>query len=497
MTASATAPTQAARSSHGDYDVLGVRVRIVTDDPAVADTVNASYGTFLTAEPVPSAERDATINCRGHERSHWAVAGGWQPMRTFETRDGAAIDVLNRLVDAILRGLHERGVVAVHAATVGVADGVLLIAARSGGGKSTLALGLAARGHALLSDELAPIDPGGLIRPYQRAVHVRPDTIDLISELAFLADRPRHVLGGGNEWAVGPAELTERWGLPEAVSGRLAGVILVDGVPGQGTGRLEPCSAAIAALELARGSWAASVDFAGTLGRFAAMLADVPCARLDNGPLTDSLDAIEARFGTAGATVATGAAQPTGSVRPSGTMALARLALLERWRDEGRRATIEATGGSMEPSISPGDGLDVAFGARPGAVGEVIVFSQDGRIIAHRIVGRRSDGRWLTKGDAEPFATEDVAPDAILGVVRAIHRPDGRTVVPGGRRDLVTASVSRTAGRLERAARRGNPIIAIPSGLAARGGRAVLSRWTGGPARAGQVESTREGGESV
>ena len=109
----------------------------------------------------------------------------------------------------------------------------------------------------------------GTVLPYPRSVHVRPDTLDLIPALGFLADRPRLTLGGGSEWALTPAELRDRWGGTPPATGPLAAILLLDGVPGTSTPALTSVSPAIASLELARSSWAASVDFGGTLARLA------------------------------------------------------------------------------------------------------------------------------------------------------------------------------------------------------------------------------------
>ena len=50
--------------------------------------------------------------------------------------------------------------------------------------------------------------------------------------------------------------------------------------------------AALAALELLRGAWAASVDFEGTLAQIGRLLENVPCARLRAGALEPTLDAV-------------------------------------------------------------------------------------------------------------------------------------------------------------------------------------------------------------
>ncbi len=180
---------------------------------------------------------------------------------------------------------------------------------------------------------------------------------------------------------------------------------------------------------------------------------------------------------------------------------LARLAMLETWRRDGAEAWIEATGGSMLPLIRPGDRLLVGFGAQDAGRGDVILFRHGGLVVAHRVVGIRSrDGarRIIAKGDNEPFATEDVAPTDLLGIVRAIDRgsgsPSSRAL--GGSSGRVTARLSRLGGSLTRArTRRASSITAIPFAAAALVARAALSLWTSSLVMSRVVESPAKGGD--
>lgn len=283
------------------YDVLGVGVELVSDDPAIVEVIEASYGIFgpdldATADR-PAAGVRLSVERTG---SGWLVSGGTSEPATCRTADIAAVHTLDRLVDSVQRGLHARGLVSIHSAALATPGGILVIAGASGQGKSTLALGLAHRGYGLLSDELSIIDTDGSVTPYPRSVHVRPDTIALIPALGFLADRPRLTLGGGSEWAVTPAELRDRWGGMPPTAGPLAAILLLDGVPGAGEASLASISPAIASLELARGSWAASVEFGATLARLAAAASSVPCARLRSGPLDRTMDVVTEWLADAG-----------------------------------------------------------------------------------------------------------------------------------------------------------------------------------------------------
>jgi hypothetical protein len=274
------------------YDVLGVTIELVSDDPSVVEVIEASYGIFRAGAD-PATERVVAAHLRVERTgSTWLVSGGTADPMTCHSADIAAIHTLDRLVDTVQRGLHGRGLTAIHAAAVATPSGILVLAGASGQGKSTLALGLAHRGFGLLSDELAIVDRDGTVFPYPRSVHVRPATLDLIPALEFLADRPRLTLGGGSEWALTPAELRDRWGGTPPATGPLAAILLLDGVPGTSMPALTSVSPAIASLELARSSWAASVDFGGTLARLAKAASTVPAARLRSGPLEPTLDVV-------------------------------------------------------------------------------------------------------------------------------------------------------------------------------------------------------------
>ena len=155
-------------------------------------------------------------------------------------------------------------------------------------------LGLLRRGLGLLSDEFAIADSAQqLIQPYRRSLHIRPGTPELIPELAFLRDRPQQRLGGGIEWSLAPDQLAQALpgGLASAAPPRY--VLLLDGPPRpQADPALVPIPAAVATIELLRGTWAASVDFDGGLARIGRLLDGVACARLRAGALEPTLDVL-------------------------------------------------------------------------------------------------------------------------------------------------------------------------------------------------------------
>ena len=226
----------------------------------------------------------------------------------LETADGRSerlpdpgqgtIALLEALVGTVVAGLHREGLYAVHAGAAAGPRGAVIVAGRSGQGKSTLVLGLVRRGLALLSDELALLDPrAGLVRAYPRAVHVRPTTIRLIPELAALEGRPRYELGGGSEWSVPAAEVATLLSSRVTDAAPPAAVVLLGGTP-------DPTAAptirdelpAVATLELLRSTWATSADFAGTLEAVGGMLSGVPCVRLSVGEFDRTIDTLLAHL---------------------------------------------------------------------------------------------------------------------------------------------------------------------------------------------------------
>lgn len=114
---------------------------------------------------------------------------------------------------------------------------------------------------------------------------------------------------------------------------------------------------------------------------------------------------------------------------------------------------LRVLGSSMLPAIRPGDLIRVRrCHAQEAAAGEVVLFLRDGRLFAHRVVGRA--GRALvTRGDAVEACDPPVLPHELLGKVVSTQR-GGRSFAAGGRRtplQRAAAAVFRRsplAGRL-------------------------------------------------
>ena len=89
----------------------------------------------------------------------------------------------------------------------------------------------------------------------------------------------------------------------------------------------------------------------------------------------------------------------------------------------------QVEGGSMAPSLVDGE-LALMRTARPGSLnlGDIIAFRRDGRLILHRLIGRRvrDDGAlvFTTKGDANRGADSPILSSEVQArLVVAVHLP--------------------------------------------------------------------------
>jgi hypothetical protein len=109
----------------------------------------------------------------------------------------------------------QRDVLPVHGASLRIGDAGLILVGASRSGKTTTALHLAARGHALLGDEIAMIRlTTGEILPFRRTVNVRPGPYgrELAAALGVLDDghtgQGSPMDGGDGGWT-GPRRISE------------------------------------------------------------------------------------------------------------------------------------------------------------------------------------------------------------------------------------------------------------------------------------------------
>jgi hypothetical protein len=173
--------------------------------------------------------------------------------------------------------LRLRGVTCLHASAVRIGAGAVLVCGPAGAGKSTTAAALAARGHAVLADDVCALDetPSG--------VHVRP----AYPQLRLWPDAARALYGEAAEL---PA-LTPNWdkryldlsGLPGAFLDRplpVSAVYVLAGRETERAPRLEPVSAGERVMALVANTymgWLPDVAAQGRdLARYGRMARGVP-----------------------------------------------------------------------------------------------------------------------------------------------------------------------------------------------------------------------------
>jgi signal peptidase I len=119
---------------------------------------------------------------------------------------------------------------------------------------------------------------------------------------------------------------------------------------------------------------------------------------------------------------------------------------------------LRVTGCSMLPAVRPGDTLKIE---RPTAgqfaVGDIVVFSRGGRLIAHRVLfasTQDENANVITQGDASPSPDAPVSVMELLGKATHILRSGELRISCGTRSfsDRLIAGVLRRAGWVARVA---------------------------------------------
>ena len=94
---------------------------------------------------------------------------------------------------------------------------------------------------------------------------------------------------------------------------------------------------------------------------------------------------------------------------------------------------IRVFGTSMMPALNPGDVVSIQGTAMEEVwVGEIVVFTRDGRLFAHRVVekiGSVAELRLITRGDRLPQNDPPVTPTELLGRITGAER-NGKRIDP-------------------------------------------------------------------
>jgi signal peptidase I len=117
---------------------------------------------------------------------------------------------------------------------------------------------------------------------------------------------------------------------------------------------------------------------------------------------------------------------------------------------------LRVTGWSMLPTVWPGDTLVVERAAAGDVVdGDIVLFSNGRRLVAHRLVARNGEAgvsTIQTQGDALPHLDSPVPGENLLGKVSFILR-NGRRISPGKDLRLSERAIAALFRRSPRAAR--------------------------------------------
>lgn len=275
------------------YSILGVPVVVHSSLAEPIEIMDRSYGSFRTTEAVGDAIR-LEVSWEPATAAPYVVRGSDGQVLRWPSAMQATFDLMDNVIRAVGIRHHEQGNSVVHAGSVVHRGRAVILAGPSGAGKTTLALGLVARGMGLLSDELAAFERDtDRILPHRRELHIRPGTPERVPGLAYLLDRPRKELGGGSQWALYHDEVEERLGAPRSDGARLGAVILLEPRGGRRP-QMRSIRPGLATLELMRSTPSASVDFVATLHRIGGVVAGVPCATLRAGELRTTVDRVVA-----------------------------------------------------------------------------------------------------------------------------------------------------------------------------------------------------------
>lgn len=95
-----------------------------------------------------------------------------------------------------------------------------------------------------------------------------------------------------------------------------------------------------------------------------------------------------------------------------------------------RKLSLQVLGWSMFPAVQPSDVLVVdRICSSDVADGDIILFTRDRRLFAHRVIASKEANGVLTRGDAMPAPDAPVKENELLGRVSSIVR-NGRHIQP-------------------------------------------------------------------
>jgi hypothetical protein len=269
-------------------DLHGVVVHVRSELPDLIDGLRTSWGAMVVDSSRSRGPRDGDVTTiRVREERGEVILEDGEGTHMVAPGGSPLIALFDRVVNALNRGLDRTGILAIHAGAVEIDGRAVILAGPSGRGKSTLVVELVRQGAGLLSDESALVDRDDrTVLPYPRALHLRPATVALIPGLQVPEGLPRHDLGGGSEVAIGPDRIADLLGGRRSMGATLGGVVLLDErLDADAAPRIASVPAAVAVMELLRGTTSASWDLGRARDRLIGVIAAIPCIRVQAGDL--------------------------------------------------------------------------------------------------------------------------------------------------------------------------------------------------------------------
>ena len=115
--------------------------------------------------------------------------------------------------------------------------------------------------------------------------------------------------------------------------------------------------------------------------------------------------------------------------------------------ESGGTFTLKPRGNSMRPTIIPGrDGVSIVRLEGQALLYDILLYKrQDGSFVLHRVAAIEKDGTYTMCGDYQVVLERGVRQEDVVGVVNAIHRPDGDLV--RGTREFLAPARRRARNR--------------------------------------------------
>lgn len=115
--------------------------------------------------------------------------------------------------------------------------------------------------------------------------------------------------------------------------------------------------------------------------------------------------------------------------------------------ESGGTFTLKPRGNSMRPTIIPGrDGVSIVRLEGEAQLYDILLYKrQDGSFVLHRVAAVEKDGTFTMCGDYQVILERGIRREDVVGVVTAIHRPQGDLV--RGTREFLAPARRRARNR--------------------------------------------------